>query len=131
MAPGGCGYPGPRVVGQPAAAAIAGLRGRPAVAAAIQPRASQVLCPNNNSPDRSASPENRRGAHASLLHLCAGAEDSLPRRLWVLVSYTTLALQRFVQQFLRITRNRGLVHFLSVIKQLLCCARDPLHPVAA
>ena len=55
-AAGGCGYRDPRVVGQPTAAAIAGLRGRPTVKAAIQPRCFASACPNNNSPDRSSSP---------------------------------------------------------------------------
>ena len=85
-AAGGCGYCCPRV-GQPTAAAIAGLRGRQTVKAAIQPRCFASACPNNNSPDRSSSPLSRFALHASLLHLFAGAEDSWPHRDVFLVSY--------------------------------------------
>ena len=89
MAAGGCGYRGPQLVGQPTAGAIAGLRGRPAVKAAIQPRCFASACPNNNSPDRSSTLGSRRAVYASRLHLRAGEEDS--SAVTVLVPYMPLA----------------------------------------
>ena len=47
--------------------------------AAIPPRASQGR-PKQQQPDRSSSNRSRSAAHASLLHLCAGEEDSWPAR---------------------------------------------------
>ena len=87
-AAGGCGSRGPRVVGQPAAAAIAGLRGRPAVRAAIPPRASQAPCPNNNSPDRS-SPPGPGAPRMRRFYISARARKTRGRALFcLLVSYT-------------------------------------------
>ena len=121
-AAGGCGSRGPRVVGQPAAAAIAGLRGRPAVRAAIPPRASQAPCPNNNSPDRS-SPPGPGAPRMRRFYISARARRNRFRGdSCVLVSYVTLAYSAWSSVrvwvssgregpgFLRITRNQGQFH---------------------
>ena len=71
-AAGGCGYCCPRV-GQPTAAAIAGLRGRPAVKAAIQPRCFASACAQQQQPRPFVVSEARRAVYASLLDPCAGA----------------------------------------------------------
>jgi hypothetical protein len=126
-AAGGCGSRGPRVVGQPAAAAIAGLRGRPAVRAAIPPRASQAPCPNNNSPDRS-SPPGPGAPRMRRFYISARARRNRFRGdSCVLVSYVTLAYSAWSRVFADYAKP-GAVPLLFVIKQLLCCARTSLHP---